>query len=240
MTPAALTALVDATWPAKSIRDLDGWTLRTGAGGGSRVSAATALPHAKLETFPIAERAMQDMGQTPLFMVRHGEDTLDMLLENAHYLIQDEVFAYAASVEALAVNRPPPVTCFEVWPPLAAQVEIWEAGGIGDARLAIMHRANGPKTTVLGRLHDTPTGTAFAAIHNGTAMIHAVETAHAFRRQGVGRRMMQALAFWAKSKGAHTVALLVTQANTAANPLYASLGLEIVGGYHYRVKPEAP
>lgn len=241
MTPAALTALVDATWPAKSIRDIGGWTVREGAGGGSRVSAATANPDTDLQTFPIAEPAMLDMGQPPLFMVRHGEDLLDTLLENSGYLIRDKVFAYTAPVETLAAQRPPPVTCFEVWPPLATQIEIWAAGGVDDPRIAIMHRAAGPKTTVLGRLNDTPAGTAFAAIHNGIAMIHAVETAQAFRRQGVGRRMMQALGFWAKDNGADTIALLVTQANSAANPLYASLGLKIVGGYHYRIKPqEAP
>lgn len=238
MTPAALTALVDATWPAKSIRDVDGWTVREGAGGGSRVSAATANFGTDLQTFLKAERAMQDLGQTPLFMVRHGEDPLDAVLEKSQYLIRDKVFAYAAPAEMLAHTRPPAVTCFEVWPPLATQIEIWAAGGIDDPRIAIMHRAKGPKTTILGRTHDTPAGTAFAAIQNGTAMIHAVETAQAFRRMGVARRMMQALAFWAKDHGAQTIALLVTQENAAANPLYASLGMQIVGGYHYRKKQD--
>jgi hypothetical protein len=33
---ADLTALIDATWPAKSFAHLDGWTIGNGAGGGSR------------------------------------------------------------------------------------------------------------------------------------------------------------------------------------------------------------
>jgi ribosomal protein S18 acetylase RimI-like enzyme len=237
MTPQDLTALIDATWPAKSFAHQDGWTIRNGAGGGSRVSAASQLePDATLAS---AEVAMRALGQTPLFMVRHGENTLDKTLDAAGYRIKDPVTYYTAPIAQIATQRPPAVTCFQVWPPLATQAEIWDAGGIDDARLAIMARATGPKTTVLGRVHDTPAGTAFGAIYDGTAMLHAIETTHAFRRQGLGRHMIRALAFWAQERDAHTISLLVTKANVAANALYTSLGLTPVGGYHYRIHPEA-
>lgn len=237
MTPQALTALIDATWPAKSIADQDGWTIRNGAGGGSRVSASSQLmPDAQITT---AEAAMRALRQKPLFMVRHGEDALDSALTAAGYTVKDPVTYYTAPTAKIVTQRPPAVTCFQVWPPLATQAEIWDAGGVDDARLAIMARATGPKTTVLGRVHDTPAGTAFAAIHDGTVMIHAIETAHAFRRQGLGRHMIRALAFWAQDHNAHTIALLVTKANVAANALYTSLGMTPVGGYHYRIHPEA-
>jgi GNAT superfamily N-acetyltransferase len=238
MTPEALTTLIDATWPAKAINIVDGWTIRQGAGGGSRVSAATATQDANPNDHARAAAAMRALGQSPLFMVRAGEPDLDAALDAAGYFIKDPVTYYTAPVTNLATERPPPVTCFEVWPPLATQAEIWDAGGIDDARLAIMHRAKGPKTTVLGRIHDTPAATAFAAIHDGTAMLHAIETSHAFRRQGLGRHMIRALAFWAQSRGADQVALLVTTANSGANWLYASLGMTPVGGYHYRIHPE--
>lgn len=238
MTPEALTSLTDGTWPAKSQHELEGWVLREGAGGGSRVSAATATKSAQLGAFHVIEKAMLALDQTPIFMIRKGEDALDLLLENAGYQIKDPVTFYAAPVEHVATDRPPAVSCFEVWPPLATQAEIWDAGGIDTPRLAIMERALGPKTTVLGRIHDTPAGTAFAAIHDGVAMLHAIETAHAFRRQGVARNMIRALAFWALERGAHTTALLVTRANIGANALYASMGFAPVGGYHYRIAPQ--
>jgi len=155
---------------------------------------------------------------------------------NGGYAIKDPVTFYTCPTETLTTQRPPPVTCFEVWPPLAAQAEIWAAGGIDAPRLAIMDRAAGPKTSVLGRVKDTPAGTAFAAIHDGTAMLHAIETAQASRRKGVGRNMIRGLAFWAQSQNAHTIALLVTKANVAANALYASMGFMAVGGYHYRIQ----
>ena len=239
MTPEALTTLIDATWPAKTMTDVAGWTIREGAGGGSRVSAATATPTAKINERGQAEAAMRALGQRPLFMVRHGEDALDAALEADGYAIKDPVTYYTAPTATLATERPPAVTCFQVWPPLATQSEIWDAGGVDDARLAVMARAVGPKTCVLGRVHDTPAGTAFAAIHDGTAMLHAIETAHAFRRNGLARHMIRALAFWAQDHGAAQIALLVTKANVGANALYTSLGMTPVGGYHYRIHPEA-
>jgi ribosomal protein S18 acetylase RimI-like enzyme len=48
--------------------------------------------------------------------------------------------------------------------------------------------------------------------------------------------MMRAGADWAVAQGADTLAVLVTRANTAAQGLYASLGLKPVENYHYRVK----
>lgn len=239
MTPEDLTDLIDATWPAHSQRLMNGWTIRGGKGGGSRVSAATATKTARLEEHPIAANAMRNLGQTPQFMVRSGEDTLDIMLEDHGYLIKDPVTYYTAPIATLATQKPASDICFAVWPLLSIQAEIWAAGGIDDSRLAIMARTSGPKTTVLARIHDTPAGTGFAAIHNGTAMLHAIETASAVRRQGLGRHMIRTLAFWAQDQGAHTCALLVTKANIAANTLYTSLGMTPVGGYHYRILKEA-
>lgn len=236
MTPQDLTALIDSTWPAASLRQVAGWTIREGAGGGSRVSCASLLDAGA--EIAQAEAAMRDLGQTPLFMVRAGEDVLDQELDARGYDIKDPVTLYCAPVADIATQRPPPVTCFQVWPPLATQAEIWAAGGIDGPRLAIMEHANGPKTSVLGRIHDTPASTAFAAIHDGTAMLHAIETSHAFRRQGLGRHMIRALAFWAQDRGAQNIALLVTRANVGANALYTSLGMARVGGYHYRIHPK--
>ncbi|MEL6957886.1 MAG: GNAT family N-acetyltransferase [Pseudomonadota bacterium] len=236
MTPDALTTLIDATWPAASFEDVGPWTIRDGKGGGSRVSAATARNDEAITDIGSAERAMTARGQTPLYMVRSGEDALDAALAARDYDIKDPVVVYSAPVATLAHNRPPPVTTFEVWPQLACQEEIWATGGIDTPRLEVMARASAPKTTILGRLDDTPAGTLFAAVHNNICMLHAIETAHRFRRRGLARHMMTASAFWAQSQGAEIVALLVTRANDGANRLYASMGMQAVEGYHYRIK----
>jgi GNAT superfamily N-acetyltransferase len=47
---------------------------------------------------------------------------------------------------------------------------------------------------------------------------------------------MRAAARWAEGNGATTLALAVTRANSAANALYASLGMVAAGHYHYRAR----
>ncbi|HKL70902.1 GNAT family N-acetyltransferase [Salibaculum sp.] len=237
MTPAALTDLIDATWPAAYLRRDGPWTIRAGKGGGSRVSAATAHTPPSPDDIPTAEAAMRALGQVPLFMLRDGEEVLDAALAERGYGVKDPVTLYAAPVAQLAL-QPPPITCFRVWPPLAAQREIWAAGGIGPERIAIMDRAGTPKTTILGRCDDTPAGTLFVALHGRAAMVHAIEIPTRFRRRGMARLMVQGAAVWSQEAKAKTLAVLVTKANIAANALYSSLGMRAAAGYHYRIHPE--
>ena len=130
----------------------------------------------------------------------------------------------------------PPVSAFALWPPLAIQRDLWAEGGIGPARVDVMDRVKGPKTSILARHADQPAGSAFVAIHENIAMIHAIEVTPAMRRQGVGANILRCAAHWAQDQGADTLALLVTRANTPANALYASQKFEVVGHYHYRIK----
>ena len=121
-------------------------------------------------------------------------------------------------------------------PPLAIQREIWSAGGIGPGRWAVMDRVTGPKTSLFARADDRPAGTGFVAIHEGIAMLHALEVLPALRRRGAAAHMLRAAANWAAATGATTISVVVTEANAGARALYASLGLEVVGQYHYRMK----
>ena len=53
-----------------------------------------------------------------------------------------------------------------------------------------MHRAK-TRTGIFSRWNEKPAGVAFAAIHNGTCMVHAVEVLAHQRRQGVAAWMMR-------------------------------------------------
>ena len=240
--------LLDATWPADSVRQVGPWLIRDGQGGGSRVSAATAMSpvrvsaatamsQVRVEERLVAEQAMQDLGQIPLFMIRPGDERLDSQLAEAGYVVKDPVIAYSATVAALTALDLPAKTTFRAFPPLAVQAEIWASAGIGPARLAIMDRVAGPRTSFLGRLQDQPAGCVFVACHGPQAMLHALEVVSGFRRQGLGRHLLIAAARWAQEQGAETMALVVTRANLGANALYTSLGMGVVGQYHYRIRP---
>lgn len=232
---AKLYEVTDATWPAARLHACGPFTLREGAGGGQRVSSATTeRPDATEDEIAQAEEAMRGLGQTPLFMIREGQSALDARLAARGYDLVDPVNAYVAPIDALTDTPVPPVTAIPVWEPLALMCDIWAEGGIGPARIEVMMRACTPKTGIVARWNDHPGGCAFLAIHDGIAMVHAVEILEHQRQQGLGKWMMRRAAFWAADQGATHISVLCTRANQGANALYASLGMQLVGEYHYR------
>jgi GNAT superfamily N-acetyltransferase len=232
MTPEALAAVMEATWPPLRTYRAGPWTIRDGGGGGQRVTAATVAGDWHDADIPQAEADMRALGQTPLFLIRAGDVALDSALDARGYRIHDPVVAYA--VAAQDIPPPPLMTTFPHWPPLAIANALWAAGGIGPERLAVMHRAPGPKTAILARAGDRPAGIAFVAMAGTTAMLHALEVSPAHRRQGSAQNILAAAAAWTLAQGGDTLALVVTAANIAARNLYASRGMQGVGHYHYR------
>jgi GNAT superfamily N-acetyltransferase len=232
MTPEALAQVMDATWPPLRARRAGPWTIRDGAGGGKRVSAATADGDWHIPDIAVAETEMRALGQQPLFLIRDGEESLDATLAARGYGVIDPVMAYAIAADAL----PPPahMTSFPHWPPLSIARTLWAEGGIGPARLAVMDRVRGPRTAILGRTGDRPAGIAFVAMHGTTAMLHALEVSPRHRRQGSAQNILNAAAAWTVAHGGDTLSLVVIEANVAARCLYASRGMQVVGKYHYR------
>lgn len=216
--------------------------LREGQGGGSRVSATTLTGALEADDAQIAaaEAGMRDMGQPLLFQVQPGQDAFDDRLAARGYEVMDPVTIYACAVEELCDIPIPRVTVLHVWEPLAIMREIWAEGGIGAARIEVMKRAAGPKTSMLGRLKDKPGGVAYAALHSDIAMVHAVEVVPHQRRGGMGQWFMRSAAFWARDRGAAHLSVMCTKANIGANALYTSLGMQVVGHYHYRIKKTEP
>lgn len=239
MTPTVQTlyAVTEATWPPADRMPAGPWTLRNGAGGGKRVSAATAEGDWTDDDLTAAETAMRMLGQSPLFMIREGEEALDSALETHGYEVIDPVNLWLCPIDSLTDVPVPRVTAFAIWEPLAIMRDLWAAGGIGPERIAVMERAEVPKTGILGRISDKPAGTAYCAISDRIAMVHALEIARSHRRKGMGVWLMRQAAHWAKANGADWMSVLCTQANDAANGLYASLGMQVVGQYHYRILP---
>ncbi|MEM7318770.1 MAG: GNAT family N-acetyltransferase [Pseudomonadota bacterium] len=178
---------------------------------------------------------MQHLNQRCLFQVWPGEEDLDSLLQQRGYTVMDPVNIYTCPVRHLTDTPVPRVTVFAIWEPLAIMREIWNAGGVGPARQAIMSRAAAPKTGLLGRNRDKPGGAGFVAMQGKVAMVHAVEIVEEQRRKGLGHWMMRGAAFWAMDNGAETISVICTKANIAANGLYRSLGMQIAGQYHYRL-----
>jgi N-acetylglutamate synthase len=231
-----LVPVVEATWPPLRTFRAGPWRMKEGAGGGSRVSSATAEAPVTAEDLALLHHEARALGQQPQVMVRQDETALDALLDRAGWQVLDPTRLYLAPVRAVAAPVEP-VRVFPHWPRLAITEDIWAEAGTGPARLAVMDRAAGRKAAILSRTDDTPSGAAFVALHGDTAMIHAVEVSPRFRRRGVGRQIVQAAANWAQDVGAAWFSLAVTERNAAARALYASLNMQDVGHYHYRSAP---
>lgn len=229
-----LAALTEATWPPATAQRVGPWIIRDGQGGGQRVSAATVAGEWTPDDIPAAEAAMRTLGQNPLFQVWPDQQALDEALSARGYALRDPVVAYAGEVAALADPELPPLAAFAHWPPLGIAKALWDEAGIGPARLAVMDRAAGPKSAILGRTGDRAAGVAFVARAGDAVMLHALEVTPDLRRQGTAHNILRAAANWAQDQGAVCFYLLVTEANETARRLYASLGMQVVGHYHYR------
>lgn len=232
--PSDLYAAFEATWPPAQRIELGPFTYRDGAGGGSRVSAATLdddLTDAALDQ--IEARFSAD-NRPALFQVRAGQEAFDECLDARAYTLFDPVTCLLAPLDRLPAASPE--DGYVAWPPVAMQRDIWAEDGIGPARLAVMDRVSGPKCSILGRLGDAPAATAFVATKGEIAALHALVVSKPYRRNGLGRAMVALAADWARAQGATYLALQVTTANTAALSLYQALGLEPVTGYHYRTR----
>lgn len=235
-TPDRLFAALDATWCPADIVRTGPWTLRRGDGGGQRVSAATADSPVSETDIDRAEDGMRALDQHPIFMIRPQDADLDTWLDDRGYDVVDPVTLYAVPAAEVAEDLPMTLA-ISTWPPLAVQLDLWAAGGIGPARIAVMERVAVPKTSILGRRSDTPGGTAFVAADGEIAMLHALEVARSERRQGVAETIMKGAANWAVQTGATWLTLAVTRANDPANGLYRKLGMQAATAYHYRRAP---
>lgn len=228
---------VEVTWPAEEQRTLGPITLRRSTGGGKRVSAATVTGPVAEGEVEGAEAQMREMGQAPLFSLRPGDEALDDMLAARGYSVVDRTNVFACPVDHLAGEETDiEQASLAVWEPLAIQLDFWREGGVGPDRIAVMERAACPKTALIGRHDNSPGGTCYVGLHDGIAMMHALEIIPPSRRAGMGRAMTVHAAQWGARNGADTFALLCVEQNLPATALYQKLGMEIVGQYHYRIK----
>ncbi len=233
---ARFLAAMDATWAPAEMRQLGPWVIRRGDDGGKRVSAATSDMPVSEADIDMAEAAMTDMGQPGIFMLRGENDAMDQMLAARGYKVVDPVVIFAGSAADLAEIDPAPLDAIPCSEPLALMQEMWKTGGIREPRFRVMDRTEGPKTYLFSRYLENPGGVAFVANDNEIAMLHALEVNPDFRRFGVGRNLLGKAAIWAIEQGAQYLSAVTTGENLPAQRLFAGLGMQVVGKYHYRMK----
>jgi ribosomal protein S18 acetylase RimI-like enzyme len=236
-----LFAAIGAGWaPAESV-PLGGWVLRRGLGGGRRASSVWPAGEPGLpldEAIAAAEAQNRAWGQPAIFQISPADTALDAALAARGYRGEARSPIMAASAETVAEAGRGKRMALKVRAPLVVLEELWNAGGIGPARRAVMARTAAPKEIVMLREDDRVAAAAFVAVRDGIAVMSALLVAPPFRRRGLGREAVAAAARIGLGLGAHTIAFSVEGENAPAIALYEGLGLEQVSKYHYRVAPK--
>ncbi|MEM1235803.1 MAG: GNAT family N-acetyltransferase [Pseudomonadota bacterium] len=222
------------TWPGEDVTDSPAFTLRKSSDDSRRSRAATAKRSATDDEIAEAAATMHSWGQPAMFWVPSDHPELDAQLDRLGYVDHDHSVYYAGLTADLAARKPPRVSTFEIWEPLAIMADIWAATGTSPGRQEVMARADCAKTAIFGRVDAQPAGVAYVGAHNGIAMLHALGTLPEHRRKGLAAHMMAQAAIWAARAGCDWIALAVARGNDPARALYASLGMAPVGSYHYR------
>jgi ribosomal protein S18 acetylase RimI-like enzyme len=109
-----------------------------------------------------------------------------------------------------------------------AEREWSELLGAGEAAIFVAAGEGGSGVVGLGvvRVHDTPSDPAMVPLRRGHVEILVV--ARGARRRGLGRRLMDELAAWARRQGAAELVLTVWAGNVEAEAFYESLGYRVL------------
>lgn len=84
----------------------------------------------------------------------------------------------------------------------------------------------------------TPVALAYGIIHRGMLCFESVVTETRHRRKGYSRRVLAALASWARRQGVSMATLQVEAGNTPGRTLYSAIGMTTeLHRYHYRRAP---
>lgn len=232
-----LTDDFENTWLAGETAHIGGLLVCRDDGAGGRLSSIRRVSSNDRND------PAQDLEQALLQQAQWGQTSLVRAWDDDEGLIAaasaklpvrvEPTVVLAAQVGDLMREEPPVMTSFGIWPPMAVQRQLWQDYGIGPARQAVMVRGNGPRVSLLGRLHDKPAGVGFCAISGTVAGLHALVVKPDMRGARLGEWLMREAAHWAATQGAEQMMLAVGRDNTAALRLYDRLGFREVGGYAY-------
>jgi N-acetylglutamate synthase len=229
-------------WPALREVLLDGWVLRFSEGLTRRSNSANPLrpvSHTDLRTCEVLYRRL---GLPTIFRVLSLIDPgVDERLAKAGYTGEGESCVLYAAIDDIAAARDPDVKLLDQPTPE------WF-----DAMAALQNHSSEQAATYRGIVGQLAVPAAFVtlsdeggiaalaygALHNSCLCYESVITDRRRRRQGWGRRIVNALTAWARDKGAVGACLQVEAHNAPARALYDAIGLKReLYRYHYRREP---
>lgn len=221
--------MLDEAWPAPYTEDNAGWRFRYA--GGVTKRANSVWPRTGPGDIAAAEAFYSARGLPTVFQLGDGlRDDLDDRLAARGYTVVDPTLVMITSSDG---PRPDHGTVIENMPS-AGWMDVWWSvdgrypGQAGTARQIITGVPAG-----YARLGDA----VGRAVPQGEWLgIYCMAVAPSARRQGLARKVLDALLNWGHEQGIHQAYLTVTEHNTAARTLYDQAGFRTVSAYHYRVR----
>ncbi len=224
---------------------LGGWLLRFSEGLTRRANSANALAPLTRANPRDCEALYRRVGQPTIFRVLTLLDpSIDEQLERLGYTSEGESCVLYGDLDGFETAVDPEVQLLaqpsaEWFAAMAAlqnhtgeQAKIYR-GIIGQLAIPAAFAALSAEGEIVA--------VAYGALHRGLLCYESVITGGRRRRQGYGRRIIMALAVWAKDNGASGACLEVEAANLPARALYNSVGLKTeLYRYHYRREPAPP
>lgn len=247
-TVRALQERAARALPAEYFEYVGDWWLRHT--NNSSWWMGTVLPHGiserdeSLRRIGVAERFYAGLGKVTRFQVSPGAcpDDLDAMLAERGYRRDGSMSLRTASAaEVRARRRPDGLIVRLAATATPAWFDVWSAvhSDGRDPRIeqAMLSRVGTPSAYVC--ILD---GTEVVAVGRGVADsgwvgVFGMSVRPEARGRGAGRRLLVALAEWARGQGVDGLYLQVEDANHPAVRLYERVGFTQVCAYHYRTEP---
>ncbi len=235
-----LEELAARTWHGLEEERHGGWLLRAADGFSGRANSALVVgkpPEPLPDAVGTVARWYAARGLTPRAQLPGPAGAADAAFAAAGWTRAEDVLVLTA-----------PLTPWSA-PEVAVQLspepdDAWLAGyryrGVPlppTARAVLTHADDPLFASVRPTAHEHPAAVARGVVEDGWLVITAVTVAEEFRRRGLARAIMAALAAAGRERGAHSCLLQVSDDNEPALRLYARLGFTEHHRYHYRSAP---
>jgi GNAT superfamily N-acetyltransferase len=249
---AELDLLTVDSWPARQVRELDGWLLRFTGGFTHRANSVATSRFTGGDPAPridAVESEYRQRGLMPMFQITPASAPagLEARLVRRGYRRRARSSICIAPLQRLA-----PVSVEPSPDALTADVRIHPSADQDFARLVletstskeearerldILMRIRQPLACVSVHAADVIVAAGTGVVSNHWVGINMMRTAIAHRRRGHARQVLAAIARWAADLGASTAYLGVEYDNAAARALYAKAGFTPLYDYEYWLAP---
>ncbi len=224
------------SWPARETVALDGWLLRFTSGFSSRANSVSVLAYfgSSLDrSIEAVEAAYLARGLPPQFQISPASRPVQFedALRARGYAHKSPTILMVADVDAVAAESDVAIASVADADFERLTREGSHSPADGDERLSILARVTHPKAFFTAFAGGAAVSCGASVVTGDWASVYVMRTTPGHRRRGHRRRILRAIAAWARSQGATRLYLQVDEANEAGRALYQRAGFQ--DGYVY-------